>query len=120
MRKEEIFKYVKETFDSDPEYLWKNDPNSAVLRNNKNKKWFAIIMYVLKEKLGLKGSGKVEIINLKCDPILIGSLIGRKGFLPAYHMNKEYWISVILNDKNIPNDELLDLINLSYELVNKK
>lgn len=120
MKREEIFRYAKEKFNSSPEYLWKKDPKSAILRNSKNKKWFAIIMCVSKEKLGLKGSGEAEIINLKCDPILIGSLIQKDGFLPAYHMNKEYWIGIVINDNNVPDNELLDLINLSYELVNKK
>ena len=28
--------------------------------------------------------------------MLIGSLRGQKGYFPAYHMNKEKWISVLL------------------------
>ena len=45
MKREEIFQYVKEQYGTEPEYLWKKDPDSAVLRH-KNGKWYAIIMAV--------------------------------------------------------------------------
>jgi predicted DNA-binding protein (MmcQ/YjbR family) len=71
------------------------------------------------EKLGLKGKGKVDIIDLKCDPILIGSLIRNNGYLPAYHMSKKSWITVLL-DGSAPDEEIKDLIHLSFEIVDKK
>ena len=33
MEREEIFQYVKEQYGTEPEYLWKKDPDSAVLRH---------------------------------------------------------------------------------------
>lgn len=30
-----------------------------------------------------------EVVNFKCNPILIGSLLAQLGILPAYHLNKE-------------------------------
>ena len=56
MKREEIFQYVKEQYGTEPEYLWKKDPDSAVLRH-KNGKWYAIIMAVEKKTLGLPGGG---------------------------------------------------------------
>ena len=50
MEREEIFQYVKEQYGTEPEYLWKKDPDSAVLRH-KNGKWYAIIMAVEKKTL---------------------------------------------------------------------
>lgn len=41
MKKEAIYKYVKEQYGTEPEYLWKRDPNSAVLRH-RNRKWYAV------------------------------------------------------------------------------
>ena len=29
-----------------------------------------------------------EVVNFKCNPILIGSLLAQLGILPAYHLNK--------------------------------
>lgn len=59
------------------------------------------------------------MLNVKADPILIGSLLPLPGYFPAYHMNKENWISILLEesdlDKNIRN-----LLQMSYELTGKQ
>ena len=116
---DEIFKYAKENFGSEPEYLWQKDPNSAVLRNNSNSKWYAIIMNISKRTLGLKDDKNTDILNVKCDPIMIGSLVDNKRYFRAYHMNKEHWITLILNGE-IPLQEIFSMINLSFEIVNTK
>lgn len=59
--------------------------------------------------------GSVDIINLKCDPELISLLRNEQGILPAYHMNKEHWITIVL-DCPFPKEEIYKLINLSYDL----
>ena len=117
--RDEIFKYAKEYFGSEPEYLWQKDPNSAILRNNSNSKWYAIIMNISKRTLGLKDDENTDILNVKCDPIMIGSLVDNKRYFRAYHMNKEHWITLILNGE-IPLQEIFSMINLSFEIVNTK
>lgn len=93
----EIFEYVKEKYNTKPEYLWKKYPNYDILRHNDNKKWYATIMNVLKEKLGLEEKEEIDIIDIKYYPEMIGNLRKEKGVLPAYHMNKEYWLSIVLD-----------------------
>jgi Uncharacterized protein conserved in bacteria len=115
----DIFKYAKESFDTEPEYLWKKFPQYAVLRHKNNAKWYAVIMDILKQKLGLQGQEKVEILVVKCDPIMIGSLLQNEGYLPAYHMNKERWITILL-DGSVPKDSVFDLLSLSYDLTSKQ
>lgn len=115
----EIFQYAKERFGTEPEYLWMKFPNYAVLRNSNNSKWYDAIMDVQKQKLGLKGKEYVDILDVKCDPIMIGSLLNSKGYLPAYHMNKSTWITILL-DGSISKDEIFNLIDLSYEMTQKK
>ncbi len=117
--KEEIFKYARKNFGSEPEFLWQKYPDYAVLRNNKNSKWYALFANVPAEKLGVKDSKNVDILNVKCDPVMISSLIDNKRYFRAYHMNKEHWITVVLNG-SIPKQEIFSMINLSFELVNKK
>ena len=56
MVRKELFAYVAEHHQVNPEYLWKKNPNYAVLRHHYNRKWYAIIMDVEAEKLGLKGT----------------------------------------------------------------
>ncbi|MFI0412465.1 MmcQ/YjbR family DNA-binding protein [Actinomadura sp. 3N508] len=58
-----------------------------------------------------------ESISLKCDPDLAVDLRGRYPAITAgYHLNKRHWNTVTL-DGSVPEDELLELIDHSYELV---
>ena len=50
---------------------------------------------------------------------VFSSLIHNKGYLPAYHMNKQNRITVLL-DGSVADDEIKDLIRLSYEIIEKK
>jgi len=58
-------------------------------------------------------------INLKCDPELAIHLREfYKAIQPGYHMNKKHWNTVTL-DNSIPYEEVLTMINDSYDLVVK-
>lgn len=58
-------------------------------------------------------------INLKCDPEYAVELREKYDSVqPGYHMNKSHWNTVIL-DGTIPNSELKDMIDHSYEQVVK-
>ncbi|MGA8180669.1 MAG: MmcQ/YjbR family DNA-binding protein [Desulfobacterales bacterium] len=58
-------------------------------------------------------------INLKCDPDLAMHLREFcEAVQPAYHMNKKHWNTIYL-DGSVPDDELLAMINDSYDLVIK-
>lgn len=117
-QKDRIIDHVKEFYGADPEYLWEKTPNSGVFRNSINKKWFGIIMDIPKSRLGFKDKEIVFILNVKCDPIMVGELQKQKGFFPAYHMNKDKWISVIL-DGTVKDDTLFYLLGQSYDLIKK-
>lgn len=120
MNRDDVIRYVEKTYGILPEYLWAKYPNYAVLRRIDNRKWFAALMDIPKNKVGLDGNDIVEILNVKCDPILLGSLLKKDGFYPAYHMNKSNWVSILLNDISI-QEETFMFLNLSYELTaNKK
>jgi len=114
MRKE-IFAYVKEEYNIEPDYPWARTPDCAILRHRHNRKWFAAILVVQENKLGLDGDHIVDVLNVKCDPLLIGSLRCEPGILSAYHMNKEHWITILLNGQ-VPQQKIYDLIQLSYQL----
>ena len=69
--------------------------------------------------LGISKDDDVDILNIKCDPILIGSLRGRPGFFPAYHMNKDKWITILL-DGSADGADIIPLLAMSYELTANK
>lgn len=111
-----ILNYALSTYGTEPEYPWESSPDNAVLRNMMSGKWYAIIMCVKRQILGLDGDGFVDVMNVKCDPILVGSLRMKNGFLPAYHMNKDKWISILL-DGSVSKEEIFPLIDESYNLL---
>ena len=114
-----VLNHAEEAFGDQPEYLWMKFPRDAVLRHRDNAKWYALVLEVPRCKVGLEGEGMVDILDVKCDPILIGSLLHERGFRPAYHMYKAYWITILL-DGSLPEDQVFDLLHLSFELTRKK
>ena len=117
--REEIEKYINENYDAMQEYPWKKYPNFTTFKHSNNKKWFALIADVPFEKLKIKKEGIVDVINLKNIPEMIGSLRKDEGILPAYHMNKEHWITILL-DGTVPKQKICDLIDISYDLTSKR
>lgn len=57
----------------------------------------------------------MEIINLKSDGVLDLLISGTPGILPAYHMDKRHWVSILL-DGGITPEELFALIDASHAL----
>jgi predicted DNA-binding protein (MmcQ/YjbR family) len=117
--REEIFAYAKEKFEGEPDYPWNKYPDYAVLRHKKTNKWYGLIMAVPRDKVGLTGAGSVEIINVKGEPELNAALRSQEGILPAYHMNREHWLSIVL-ESTLAKDKIFDLLDMSYELTKKK
>ena len=119
MNKNKLEEYITLTYGTNAEHPWGKYPSYSVFRHQNNNKWFALIMSVAKEKLGICENGVIDILNVKCDPIMIGSLITENGFYPAYHMNKSTWITILL-DGTVPMADIAKWIDLSYDLTKKK
>ena len=113
MNREALIALMRDEFGSSAEYLWARYPEYCVFRHGHNRKWFAVLMRVPAEKIGLAGA-PVDILDVKCDPLLIGSLLKKPGYLPAYHMNKTAWLTVLPD--MLSDGELFELISLSHEL----
>lgn len=118
MERNTLFAYALNKYKTEPEYLWKSDPDFGVLRHSDNNKWYGLVMNVSKDRLGLDGKEKTDILNVKCEPAMIGFMILKEGILPAYHMNKNNWISILLD--SVPDDFIYYLLDKSYELTAPK
>lgn len=111
----DVLRYAKKQYHTEPEYLWRSVPNYCVLRHGDSRKWYAIIMDVSKNKLGLSGDEIVDILDVKTDPILSGSLRDGKGIFPGYHMQKGGWISILL-DGSVDKQQILWLLDMSFAI----
>ena len=114
MNRQMIFDYIKKKYKISPEYPWRRDNTSAVFRHTDNHKWFALVMTVQGSRLGLADNTWTDVINLKIDDLFYRDLVLREeGILPAYHMNKMHWISVLL-DGTVPDDQVCELVDISF------
>ena len=87
-----------------------HDSNWCVMRHKGSKKTFALIY---------NKDGHVWI-NVKCDPQWRD--FWRSTFssvVPAYHMNKTHWNSIIL-DGTVPEEDIKRMIGESYDLTKGK
>ena len=80
MNREELEEWIREQYGAEPDHPWMDSPEYAVFRHAGNRKWFALIIEVPKDKLGLPGKGLLSVVNLKCGPLLTGSLRGKAGY----------------------------------------
>ncbi len=116
--KGQILSYVKEKYKTIPEYSWEEFPDYFTLKTQKSYKWYGLVMNISIERLGLKGDHIVDAMNLKNQPDKVQSLIDYKTIFPAYHMNKKYWFTILLN-KETDMELLKQLIDESFRLVEK-
>ena len=117
---EDVLRYVKERYNSTTVKPFKTNPDIKALVTAKNK-WYALFLDVEYNKLQKDSlvDSKVKIVNLKHLSSEISTVIDNRNIFPSYHMNKNHWISVVL-DNNIDTEYVKELIELSYNLVNNK
>ena len=119
MTRQELIHYIFDTYSVEPDYPFPRDDVSCVFRHIDNRKWFGIAMAIPYRTLGINRKGNVDILNIKCSPVVIGPLRGKPGFRPAYHMNKDKWITVLL-DGSAGQEELISLLDMSYSMTASK
>lgn len=115
--KEKILTYVQNKYHTVLECPFKDSPNIA-LKTNNNKKWYGLMMNIPYLSLGIEKEGKIDVLNIKNKPEKITDLIDHQRYFPAYHMNKKYWISVLI-DNSLDEMMIYQLIDESYDLVEK-
>lgn len=118
-QREEIIKWAEEQYGVIPDNPWPKYPGNAVLRHETSRKWFALVMPVERKHLGIGGDEIVEVMNVKCDPVLSASVRREAGYFPAYHMNKDSWLTILL-DGTVPTEEIESMIDFSFNLTRPK
>ncbi|MBR1919669.1 MAG: MmcQ/YjbR family DNA-binding protein [Spirochaetales bacterium] len=112
---ESVFEHISKVYKAEPEYLWARFPFYSVFRHMDNRKWFALVMDVPGNRLGLESDERVDIINLKLsDPMLVDFLSAQDGYFRGYHISNGNWISILL-DGTVPLDEIFNWIAESFE-----
>lgn len=80
------------------------------------------VCFVIDKMFALFGHHNgIASVNLKTNPEEAWLVREKypKSVLPGYHMNKNHWNTVVL-DGIVPDDEVLDMLEESYQLVKSK
>ena len=118
MTRKDFEALVLDAYNVKADYPFEDDLTTGVFRHESGK-WFAVAMNISERKLGKPTDGKTDVVNLKCAPEVIESLIGtEQGIYPAYHMNKIHWLTVALAECN--PDTAAWLLGISYDLTSRK
>ena len=106
---------IKERYHEIPDHPFK-DPhikNYGVFRYHGNDKWYGLIMNI--DKANLDKNSKdvyVDVINVRIDENNRETILKQKSFYPSYHMNKQKWVSIILDD-SVDDEAVMSYIDYS-------
>lgn len=115
--KEKYVDFLHSYFNADGDNPWSAEPyDSSTVYRCPNNKWFALIMQVKFKNLGFESDEPVWVVNLKAENV--DAITDKKSIFPAYHMNKKYWITVLLTAVT-DFEKLCELTKKSFALVQK-
>lgn len=114
-----VIDYVKQKYADDLEFLWQKFPKNAIFRNKTNQKWYLALLTVPQNRLGGASTEPIEILDLRYQKETIKEIVDNATIFPGYHMNKNSWITIPLDDR-LPTNQICHLIDNSYILSLKK
>ncbi len=117
MTRSELLAYVRDFYSVEADYPWKDE--NYVLRHGSNRKWFAVGLAVPYARLHIDREGSADILDVKCSPLMMGPYLRRPGILPGYHMNKDHWLTILL-DGSAEEEIIKELLEISYEMTKGK
>ncbi len=110
----QIIQHISKTYKDCLNFYWEdiNITNKAIFENEPTGRTYAALQKISTKTLGLKEDRVVEILCLKLPREQAQKLIDNKTFFCPHNMNKEYWISILLENVNLQT--LKPLIEISY------
>ena len=115
-----VLDYAQALPDALADHPFERDFVTTVLRHGGSRKWFGLLMHLPGARIGRSDLPVVDLLNLKCAPedgIIARALFD--GIMPAYHMSKTHWITVVL-DGSVPCEFRNRLIAKSFMLTREK
>jgi predicted DNA-binding protein (MmcQ/YjbR family) len=119
--KEKLLAYAQEKYHSPADHPFDEKPyeRSTVLRVKEGGKWYALFMGVPAKCLSFPDESDIQIVNLKESEKTIETAVDNLHVFPAYHMNKKYWVTLLL-DPTMNLETAKALLDESYTLVSAK
>lgn len=110
-----LMKLIKERYNEVPDHPFK-DPhikNYGVYRYKGNDKWYGLVMNINKSNLDKVSKDiYIDVINVRIDENNRENILKNKSIYPSYHMNKQKWVSIVLDD-SLKDEEVMNYIDYS-------
>ena len=110
-QRKRITQHIADYYGAEPEFLWAKSPQTAIFRHQHNRRWFAVMMNLSGSLFG--AAHHLDVINVKLPPEWVSQMRIQSGFAPAYHMNKQHWLSV-RSDDFLPDEIIENLLSESF------
>ena len=110
---------IQERYQEQPDYPFDNEKYKryGVFRYRGNQKWYGLIMNVSKAVFGGKDKEEfADAINVRIDEGRRDEILEKKGIYPSYHMNKQKWVSILL-DESFSDEEIMTYVDWSREFM---
>lgn len=115
----EIEDYILSSFEATSDHSFDGDPTVTIFRRLDNNQRFAATKNVGCRSVDAGRPGRIDILNVSVSPRLVATLREREGFRPAWRMNANKWVTILL-DGAVPDDEVRDYIDMSYKNAAKR
>ena len=115
MDRKKLEQLIFDTCSVEPDYPWMDTPESAGFQQHPpgQPQMVCAGHYGVPKQAGAARAAAGGHRKPEMCPLLIGSLRMEPGFYPAYHMNKDNWITAAL-DGSAPDDTIRMLLEMSY------
>ena len=119
MTSAELDEYILDHYAAESSHSFDTDRSVTVYSRSDNKKWFAATKNIGYRYLGIGREGRIDILNVSVNPRLVATLREREGFRPAWRMNRNRWVTILL-DGSVPDDEIRSYLDMSYKFAGRK
>jgi len=117
--KTQIMQWLTSTYGTVPETPWEDSPSYYTFKTAKTGKWYALFMDIAPKFLSLPGDALIQVVNVKADADDVQNAVDNEHVFPAYHMNKQHWLTILLN-ATTDVAQLKNLLAKSYLLADGK
>lgn len=108
-----ITNLIIQKYGNKPEFLWDKFQGSGIFRNPETKKWYLAILDTDRSKIQKDGTGLIEVALVKLSAENVEKRLKQEHIYPGWHMNKKYWITIILDD-SLSDEAIMELIEESH------
>ena len=119
MTLQELHEYMPSHYGAESDHPIKEEHSITVFMRPDNKKWFAATKNIGCKSLGIDRAGRIDILNVKLDPRVVATLRVREGFMPAWYMNQNSWVTILL-DGSVADEEIREYLDMAYALAGDK